>query len=136
VAGEVVGEMGPGLLALVGVAREDDAGDARLLADKLVALRVFPDADGRMNVSLSQTGGTLGIVSQFTLLGDTARGRRPSFTRAAPPEQAEPLIEALVARAREQGVPVVTGRFRAEMEVELTNDGPVTLVLDTREQMS
>src|SRR5690606_9224273 len=131
VAGEVVGEMAGGLLALVGVARSDDAAAATELARKLVHLRVFEDAEGRMNDSLLDTGGTLGVVSQFTLLGDARKGRRPSWSEAAPPEQAEPLIEALCAEARALGVPVVTGRFRARMAVELVNDGPVTILLDT-----
>jgi D-tyrosyl-tRNA(Tyr) deacylase len=124
--------MGEGLLALVGVARGDGPADALALADKLAHLRVFEDAQGRMNRSLLETGGTLGVVSQFTLLGDVRRGRRPSFVEAAPPEQAEPLVEALASRARAVGVPVVTGRFRARMEVALVNAGPVTVMLDTR----
>jgi D-tyrosyl-tRNA(Tyr) deacylase len=131
VAGETVGTMGAGLLALVGVAREDGPAQAEELARKLVHLRVFADAAGRMNVSLLESGGTLGVVSQFTLLGDARQGRRPSWAAAAPPEQAEPLIEALCAAARALGAPVVTGRFRAEMTVELVNEGPVTILLDT-----
>ena len=131
VGSERVGEMGAGLLALVGVARDDQPKDARKLAGKLVHLRVFPDAEGRMNRSLLDARGTLGVVSQFTLLGDTRRGRRPSYAEAAAPELAERLIEVLVARAEELGAPVVTGRFRAQMQVCLQNDGPVTLVLDT-----
>lgn len=128
---ERVAEMGEGLLALVGVGREDGPDEARALARKLLRLRVFADAEGRMNRSLRETGGTLGVVSQFTLFGDVRRGHRPSFVDAAPPEQAEPLVEAVVAAARAEGVPVVTGRFRASMQVELVNDGPVTLWLDT-----
>lgn len=131
VAGEVVGEMGAGLLALVGVARGDGPADAEALARKLVHLRVFADAAGRMNVSLLEAGATLGVVSQFTLLGDARQGRRPSWAEAAAPEQAEPLIEALCAAARGLGAPVVTGRFRAAMAVELVNEGPVTILLDT-----
>lgn len=131
VAGEVVGEMSAGLLALVGVARGDSEADADALAEKLVNLRVFEDDQGRMNRSLAETGGALGVVSQFTLLGDCRKGRRPSWDGAAPPEQAEPLIERLVRQARSTGVTVVTGRFRATMEVELCNQGPVTLLLDT-----
>jgi D-tyrosyl-tRNA(Tyr) deacylase len=134
VAGELVGEMGEGLLALVGVALDDGETDARDLAAKLVHLRVFPDAEGRMNRSLRDTGGVLGVVSQFTLLADTRKGRRPSFVEAAPPERAEPLVEAVARAARALGVTVVTGRFRAAMEVALVNNGPVTLVLDTRRQ--
>jgi len=132
VAGELVVAMGEGLLALVGVARGDGPEDAAALAEKLAHLRVFEDADGRMNRSLLETGGTLGVVSQFTLLGDVRRGRRPSFVEAAPPEQAEPLVEAVARRARAAGVPVVTGRFRARMEVTLVNAGPVTVMLDTK----
>jgi len=134
VAGAVVGEIESGLLALVGVAREDTAEDARQLAEKLVHLRVFDDADGKMNLSLLEAGGSLAVVSQFTLLGDCRKGRRPSYNAAAPPEQAEPLILALVEAAGSLGAPVATGRFRAEMAVELTNEGPVTLLLDTRRQ--
>jgi D-tyrosyl-tRNA(Tyr) deacylase len=132
VGGEEVAEMGEGLLALVGVARGDGPADAATLAEKLVHLRVLADAGGRMNRSLLETGGTLGVVSQFTLLGDARKGRRPSWTEAAPPEEAEPLVDALAAAARQAGVRVVTGRFRAEMEVALVNHGPVTVLLDSR----
>jgi D-tyrosyl-tRNA(Tyr) deacylase len=131
VAGELVGEMGRGLLALVGVGRADGPEAAAELARKLVHLRVFADAQGRMNTSLLEVAGTLGVVSQFTLLGDARQGRRPSFVDAAPPERAEPLVEAVCAAARAQGAAVVTGRFGARMQVELVNDGPVTLLLDT-----
>jgi D-tyrosyl-tRNA(Tyr) deacylase len=132
VGGELVAAMGQGLLALIGVARDDGPDDAAALADKLAHLRVFEDADGRMNRSLLEVGGTLGVVSQFTLLADVRRGRRPSFVDAATPEQAQPLVEAVASRARDAGVPVVTGRFRARMDVALVNAGPVTLLLDTR----
>lgn len=132
VGDERVGEMGQGLLALVGVARGDTPADAEQLASKLVHLRVFEDEQGRMNHSLLEAGGSLGIVSQFTLLGDCRRGRRPSYADAAPPEEAERLIELLLATARVLEVPLATGRFRAHMSLELTNDGPVTLLLDTR----
>jgi D-tyrosyl-tRNA(Tyr) deacylase len=131
VGAEIVGEMGAGLLALVGVSRTDDVGQARELARRLVELRVFADDEGRMNRSLLEVGGALGIVSQFTLLGDTRRGRRPSYGGAAPAAQAEPLVQSLVEAARALGAEVVTGRFQAHMEVELVNDGPVTLLLDT-----
>ena len=131
VEGETVGEMGPGLLALVGVTRADTPAAAAELAARLVHLRVFEDGDGKMNASLLDLGGTLGVVSQFTLCGDTRKGRRPSFIEAAPPELAEPLVAAVVEAARALGAPVVTGRFRARMEVELVNAGPVTLLLDT-----
>jgi D-tyrosyl-tRNA(Tyr) deacylase len=132
VGDERVGEMGQGLLALVGVARGDTPADAEQLASKLVHLRVFEDEQGRMNHSLLEAGGSLGIVSQFTLLGDCRRGRRPSYADAAPPEEAERLIELLLATVRVLEVPLATGRFRAHMSLELTNDGPVTLLLDTR----
>lgn len=127
----IVGEMGAGLLALVGVGQGDTPESAAELARKLVQLRVFEDAAGRMNASLLEVGGTLGVVSQFTLFGDVRKGRRPSFTAAGLPEMAEPLIEAVCAAARSLGAPVVTGRFRAHMQVELLNDGPVTLLVDT-----
>ena len=132
VGAETVAEMGEGLLALVGVAREDGPEDAAALARKLVHLRVLADEAGRMNRSLLEAGGTLGVVSQFTLLGDARQGRRPSWVEAAPPERAEPLVDAVAEEARRAGVRVVTGRFRAEMEVALVNVGPVTLLLDTR----
>ena len=123
--------MGEGLLALVGVGRNDGQKQAQELAHKLVHLRVFLDENGRMNRSLIETGGQLGVVSQFTLFGDARRGRRPSYTDAAPPEQAEPLIRAVIAAAGAAGVSVIAGRFRAMMDVELLNAGPVTILLDT-----
>ena len=132
VGNEEVAAMGPGLLALVGVAREDGPQDAELLAEKLVHLRVLADEQGRMNRSLLETGGTLGVVSQFTLLGDARQGRRPSWLEAAPAEQAEPLVTAVMDAARRAGVPVVAGVFRTEMDVSLVNAGPVTVLLDTR----
>jgi D-tyrosyl-tRNA(Tyr) deacylase len=131
VDGETVAEMKDGLLALVGVAQGDGPESARDLAAKLVHLRILADDEGRMNRALVETGGTLGVVSQFTLLGDARKGRRPAFTDAAPPDEAAPLVEALAEEARALGVPVVTGRFGATMDVELTNAGPVTLLLDT-----
>jgi len=131
VDGEPVGAMGAGLLALVGVGREDGPEAAAELARKLVHLRVFADASGANDASLLETGGTLGLVSQFTLFGDARKGRRPSYFEAAPPERAEPLVEAVATAARALGVEVVTGRFRAHMLVELANDGPVTILLDT-----
>ena len=123
--------MGAGLLALVGVAVGDDAATARELARKLVHLRVFEDPQERMNCSLLDCGLALGVVSQFTLLGDVRKGRRPSFSAAAPAEHAEPLIDRVVECARAEGVTVVTGQFRAAMKVELVNEGPVTLLIDT-----
>lgn len=134
VAGETVGEMASGLLALVGVGRGDDEEAARELARRLLQLRIFEDAAGRMNRSLLETGGALGVVSQFTLLGDARQGRRPSFAAAAPAAQAAPLVEAVAAAARAEGVPVVCGRFGARMAVCLVNDGPVTLLLDTEKR--
>ncbi len=128
---ERVAEMPSGLLALVGVAHDDGDAQAAWLADKLVHLRIFGDSDGRMNRSLLDVGGTLGVVSQFTLLGDARRGRRPSFAEAAEPAHAEARVAHVVSIARELGAPVVTGRFGAHMRVELSNDGPVTLVIDT-----
>jgi D-tyrosyl-tRNA(Tyr) deacylase len=129
--GTLVAEMGAGLLVLVGVAREDGSTQACDLAERLVHLRIFPDAQGRMNRSLLETGGTLGVVSQFTLMGDARKGRRPAFVAAAPGPQAEPLVQALVDAARRLGAPVVTGRFGAEMQIALQNEGPVTILLDT-----
>ncbi len=134
VDGELVGEIGDGLLALVGVAREDVAADAVELARRIAHLRIFEDASGRMNRSLVETGGSLCVVSQFTLLGDARHGRRPTFAAAAPAEVAEALVEAVVDAARARGVDVQTGRFRAKMEVALVNAGPVTLLLDTSRQ--
>lgn len=130
VGGETVGRIRRGLLLLVGVERGDGPEAARAAAEKLSGLRVFEDEAGRMNLDLAAVGGSFLVVSQFTLAGSVARGRRPSFDRAAPPVEAEPLIEALVAGLRARGLPVETGRFRAHMEVELVNDGPVTLVVD------
>ena len=132
VGGETVGEIGPGLVVLLGVARDDTDGDARYLAEKTVALRVFDDAEGRMNRSVAEAGGGLLVVSQFTLYGDVRRGRRPSWVEAAPPELAEPLYEFFVAEARRSVARVETGSFRQMMEVELVNDGPVTILLDSR----
>ena len=123
--------MDEGLLALVGVARGDGEGAAGELARRIAQLRIFADGQGRMNRSLLDAGGTLGIVSQFTLLADARRGRRPSYAGAASAEQAEPLVASVAAAARELGVTVVTGKFGAMMEVHLVNDGPVTILLDT-----
>jgi D-tyrosyl-tRNA(Tyr) deacylase len=129
---EVVGEIGRGLLVLLGVARDDTAEQVRWLADKIVSLRIFADADGKMNLSVADAGGGLLVVSQFTLYGDCRKGRRPSFIEAAPPEIAVPLYEQFINAVKAQGIPVATGRFGAMMQVELANDGPVTLILDTQ----
>ncbi len=134
VEGREIARMGAGLLALVGVGQGDGETQARQLASRLLELRIFPDAEGRMNRSLLEVGGTLAVVSQFTLFGDARHGRRPSYTAAAPAACAEPLLGVLVATARELGVPVVTGRFGASMDVALVNQGPVTILLDTEKQ--
>ena len=130
VDGETVGEIGRGLLVLVGAAAGDGPADAAALAEKLAGLRIFPDDEGLMNRSVVEAGGAVLVVSQFTLYGDVRRGRRPSFTAAAPPEAAEPLVNLVAEGLQRAGVPCATGRFRAHMEVDLLNDGPVTLVLD------
>ena len=132
VGGETVGEIGPGLVVLLGVARDDGERDALYLVEKVLNLRVFEDAGARMNLSLAEAGGALLAVSQFTLYGDARKGRRPSWFDAAPPEQARPLYEFFVAQARARGARVETGSFQAMMEVELVNDGPVTILLDSR----
>jgi D-tyrosyl-tRNA(Tyr) deacylase len=126
---ELVGEIGRGLCVLLGVGGEDGSAEARRLAEKVARLRIFEDEDGRFDRSLLDVGGEALVVSQFTLLADTAKGNRPSFAAAAPPEQAEPLYEAFCEALRVQGVRVETGVFGARMAVELVNDGPVTIVL-------
>jgi len=131
VAGEVCGQIGHGMLVLLGVAGGDTEADARWLAQKIAGLRIFEDPEQKMNLSLADVGGSMLVVSQFTLLGDCRKGRRPDFTAAAPPETAETLYEIFVAAVAAQGIPVATGRFRQHMEVELVNDGPVTLVVDS-----
>ena len=130
--GEVVGEIGNGLVVLLGVARDDTKEDADYLSAKIVALRIFDDAEGRMNVSLKDSGGGLLVVSQFTLYGDVRRGLRPSWSDAAAPEIAEPLYEYFVESSRKLLGTVETGSYRKTMQVELVNDGPVTLLLDSR----
>lgn len=130
VAGEVVGEIGAGLCVLVGVTHDDDAGTARKVADKVWHLRVLAGPGGAMDVSAADAGAPVLVVSQFTLYGDTTRGRRPSWVAAARPEQAEPLVQAVVDRLRELGAEVATGRFRADMQVALVNDGPVTVLVE------
>lgn len=131
VGDDVVSSIGPGLCLLVGVEEGDGPADAFAIADKVADLRVFGDGEGRMNLSLAEVGGEVLVVSQFTLLGDVRRGRRPSFTRAAPPEVAEPIVETIAARLGAAGLAVARGVFGAKMAVELVNDGPVTLVLET-----
>ena len=126
-----VGDIGRGLLVLLGVARGDTAADATAIAAKITALRVFEDDAGRMNLSVADVQGGVLVVSQFTLLGDCRGGRRPSYIDAAPPETANALYETVVAAVRQAGVPVATGVFRAHMAVELVNDGPVTLLIDS-----
>ena len=127
---EAVGAIGPGLCVLVGVHREDTEAQARKLADKVWGLRVMADDDGVMNRSVADTTGEVLVVSQFTLYGNTEKGRRPSWIDAAPPEQAEPLVDLVVASLRDLGATVATGRFRSDMQVSLVNDGPVTVLLE------
>lgn len=131
VDGQTVGEIGPGLLALVGVAAGDDAETVDKIAAKVAGLRIFADADGRFNESVAEIGGAVLVVSQFTLIADVRKGRRPSFTGAARPEQAEPLVERFTAQLAAADIPTASGRFGAMMEVELVNDGPFTIVLDS-----
>jgi len=133
VDGEIIGAIGPGLLVLLGVKQGDGERDLEFLVNKTIGLRIFPDEAGKMNRSVLDVGGELLVVSQFTLYGDARKGKRPSFTDAAPPEQAERLYELFCARARERGVAVQTGRFAAMMDVELVNDGPVTILVDSPE---
>ncbi len=128
-----VGAIGPGLLVLLGVGKDDGPEEARLLADKIVQLRVFSDNEGKFNLSLEDVGGSVLVVSQFTLFADTRRGRRPSFISAAPPELAAPLVERFMEGVRVHGVAVAGGRFGTHMEVELVNDGPVTIMLDSKD---
>ena len=130
IEGSVVGEIGRGLCVLVGVTHDDDESVARKLAEKVWNLRVFPDGDGTMNLPVADAGGKVLVVSQFTLYGNTERGRRPSWVDAARPEQAEPLVDAFAGTLRALGATVATGEFGAHMDVELVNDGPVTLMLE------
>jgi D-tyrosyl-tRNA(Tyr) deacylase len=132
VAGEIVGEIGPGLLVLLGVAHDDTAADVAWMAGKLTGLRIFEDDAGKMNLGLTDVRGSMLVVSQFTLLGDCQKGRRPSFIQAARPEVARPLYQQFVAAVGQLGIPTATGIFQAEMQVELVNDGPVTLVVESR----
>jgi len=130
VDGQTVGAIGRGFVVLAGFAPADGEPALAWMADKIAGLRVFPDHDGRMNLSLAEVSGGVLVISQFTLYGDAARGRRPSFTDAAPPDVAEPLYERFIALLRERHLPVETGRFGAVMDVELVNEGPVTMVID------
>jgi D-tyrosyl-tRNA(Tyr) deacylase len=134
VAGEVTGQIELGLLVLLGVAADDSEDDARQMAAKIAGLRVFDDAEGKMNLALADVSGAMLVVSQFTLLSDCRKGRRPNFTAAASPELAERLYETFVEQVRQEGIRVATGRFRQHMEVSLVNDGPVTLLIDSRRQ--
>ncbi len=129
---ETVGQIAKGLLVLLGVAQDDTEGDADYLADKIVGMRVFEDPDEKMNLAVTEVGGAILAVSQFTLYGDTRRGRRPSFDAAARPEQARRLYEYFVEKIRAAGIRCETGKFQAMMEVELVNDGPVTILIDSR----
>jgi D-tyrosyl-tRNA(Tyr) deacylase len=128
---EVVGEIGAGLLVLLGVGANDTLADADYLAEKMIGLRIFDDADGKMNLPVADVDGAILVVSQFTLYGDTRRGKRPSFDAAAPPEKARELYEYFVEKIRAAGLRCETGRFQAAMQVELVNDGPVTILLDS-----
>ena len=131
VEGRKVGTIGPGLLVLLGVAPGDTEKDGEYLAEKLAGLRIFEDEEEKMNRSVAQIGGSILLVSQFTLYGDVRHGRRPSFTQAAPPEEANRLYEDLAQKLRDKGLTVETGQFQAHMEVSLVNDGPVTILLDS-----
>jgi len=135
VAGRTVGEIGPGLLVLLGVGQGDSEKDCGYLAGKIAHLRIFSDAQGLMNRSVLEVGGEVLVVSQFTLWGDCVKGRRPSFTRAAPPEKDRLLYEHFTRLVREKGLKVATGVFQEMMEVDLVNDGPVTMLLDTEKEV-
>ena len=131
VNGEITGEIGRGLLVLLGVGKEDTRADADYLAEKTIGLRIFEDQEGKMNLSVADIGGALLVVSQFTLYGDVRRGKRPSFDAAAPPQQARELYEYFVEKIRAAGLRCETGRFQEAMQVELVNEGPVTILLDS-----
>ena len=131
VDGEEIGAIGPGVLVLLGVAQDDDETQADWMVEKIVNLRIFEDKDGKLNRSLTEVGGSMQVVSQFTLLGDCRKGRRPSFIKAASPDKAEDLYTYFVRQAKQRGIETATGRFRAMMQVSLVNDGPVTLILES-----
>ena len=131
---EVVGQIGPGLVVLLGVDREDTEADSHYLANRVAALRIFPDDEGKLNLSVQDVSGEVLVVSQFTLLADTRKGNRPSFIQAAPPEKAEVLFEEFVRSLRSTGLQVQTGRFRTHMLVEILNDGPVTILLESKKR--
>ena len=134
VEGEITGEIGTGLMVLLGVAEDDTQDDASYLAEKIVSLRIFPDDEGKMNRSLVDIAGQMLIVSQFTLYGDCRKGRRPSFIKAARPELADSLYRTFVVEVQGRGVQTATGRFQTHMDVELVNDGPVTLLVDSKKE--
>ena len=134
VDGQTVGKIGEGMLVLLGAEKDDSGVDTEYLAEKILTLRIFEDGEGKMNLSVADTGGSLLVVSQFTLYGDCRKGRRPSFDKAAPPEVAEALYEEFVSKLRARGARVETGRFRAMMDVHLVNWGPVTLMLDSKKE--
>lgn len=133
VEGKITGQIGAGMLVLLGVEMEDTESDLQFMLKKIVALRIFADADGKMNLALGDVGGQMLVVSQFTLLADTRKGNRPSFVKAAPPEQAQQMYEQFVSLVRHRQIHVETGIFAADMKVALVNDGPVTILLDSRE---
>lgn len=135
VDGQTIGEIGPGLLVFIGVAGGDTEADAAYLADKIAGLRIFSDESGKFNLSLPDIHGQVLVVSQFTLLADTRKGRRPSFTAAAPPQMAEALLEHFIRLLRAAGLPVETGQFQAHMLVEIHNDGPVTIPISSRDRL-
>lgn len=134
VDGEVVGQIGPGLLVLLGVMVDDEVADAKFMAEKIVGLRIFNDDVGKMNRDVRDCAGSVLVVSQFTLAGDVRKGRRPSFVNAAPPDAGERLYLETVEQIRKMGVEVATGKFRADMKVHLVNDGPVTILLDSKKR--
>ncbi len=134
VENEIVGQVGKGFLVLLGVSQDDTQDDVIFMAQKIAGLRVFRDTEGKMNLSLQDVGGQMLVVSQFTLYGDCRKGRRPSFVQAAPPEKADELYQSFVAEVRGQGIHVETGQFQADMDVELVNEGPVTLLIESNKE--